>query len=350
MKKMTAFALACAAGLTVQTWAAGGGDDRDLINQAAADRNPAAAAPAAQRQADAAAAAPALRSDDLDAAEAHARSDAALSQARLELVLARKALKSGDSAGADRRARSALALLAPVQGDVSVWELQAEGIIARATRTAANVALSDAPQDAATAPAAASSARSPAEAPPAYTASAVEPNEALLRDQKQQYEAYSTDEARRLIEVNDARIAPRGEVAYPADWKERVARRSKWAGGEVARSKSWTDKDGREWYAAIYDIRDVTYVVPDFQAPNLGFAENERNRLDRDALRQRSFIFGGTDEELAAGIPLLRFFGGVDDFAYRGPKYSREKQAEIIDQIKAFTTQQTEAAVIPLGN
>lgn len=332
MKKMTAFALACAGSLSVVAWAAGG-DDRDLIEAAAADRRAPAAAPAA---------AGAAKTDGLDAVESQARSEAALAQARLELVLARKSLKAGDAADAARRARAALKLLEPAAGDVSVWELQAEGILARASRAQARVTLSDSPQEAATTPAAATDGP--------RTPTIVEQDEARLAYQGALHEAYSADETRRLIEAHEARVAPQGEVAYPPDWKDRVARRAKWSGGEVARTRSWTDKDGREWYAAIYDIRDVTYVVPDFQpVVSLDFAENDRNGRDREALRQRSAIFGGYAEDLAAGIPLLRFFGGVDDMAFRGAKYSREKQAEIIEQIRAFTTQQTEALVIPLN-
>ncbi|MCC6358484.1 MAG: hypothetical protein IT450_07070 [Phycisphaerales bacterium] len=338
MKKMTAFALACAGSLSVVAWAAGG-DDRDLIEAAAADRRAPVAVPADAGPA---------KTSDLDAVEAQPRSEAALAQARLELVLARKSLKAGDAADAARRARAALVLLEPAGGDVSVWELQAEGILARASRAQARVTLSDSPQEAATAPAAAAASPATPDAP--RTATIVEQDEARLAYQGALYEAYSADETRRLIEAHEARVAPQGEVAYPADWKDRVARRAKWAGGEVARTRSWTDKDGREWYAAIYDIRDVTYVVPDFQpVVSLDFAENDRNGRDREALRQRSAIFGGYAEDLAAGIPLLRFFGGVDDMALRGAKYSREKQAEIIEQIRAFTTQQTEALVIPLN-
>ena len=48
-------------------------------------------------------------------------------------------------------------------------------------------------------------------------------------------------------------------------------------------------------------------------------------------------------------IMLERFFGGVDDFAYRGPKYSQERQAQIVDTINAFLKRQNEAGIISIA-
>src|SRR5262249_41372679 len=140
---------------------------------------------------------------------------------------------------------------------------------------------------------------------------------------------------------------PNHEIGYPDDWKERVARRSRFANGQAARTPGVTGADGKEWYAAMYDIRELTYVPPSFApAFSLDPVEDLRNTLDRDALRQRSQIFSGTAEDLAAGIPLLRFFGGVDDYEFRGPMYSREKAAQIAEQVKVWTQQFNEAKVI----
>ncbi len=107
------------------------------------------------------------------------------------------------------------------------------------------------------------------------------------------------------------------------------------------------DKDGREWYVAIYDIRDVTYQPPDFHATDgLSLTQSLRDTLDRDALRRSSYLFNGYPEDLAAGIPLLRYFGGIDDFEYRGPKYSQERRQQVIDMIKRFTEAHTAEAYV----
>jgi hypothetical protein len=91
---------------------------------------------------------------------------------------------------------------------------------------------------------------------------------------------------------------------------------------------------------ALYDIRDLIYVAPDFQPPmGVTVGEQLRNLFDREALRWRSEIFGGLPEDLAAGIPLLRYFGGIDDRA--GPRYSAERQQHIVDMIKAFVGPRT---------
>ena len=161
------------------------------------------------------------------------------------------------------------------------------------------------------------------------------------------YDAYKATEARQLTEADEARVVPDGEMSFPNDWPERVAKRAKYADGQIARSKSWVDNEGREWYVAIYDIQDVTYLPPDFHATDgLSITRQLRDTLDRDALRQRSYLFNGYPEDLAGGIPLLRYFGGVDDFAMRGPKYSHERRQQVIDMIKRFTDANTAEAYI----
>lgn len=364
--------------------------DHDLIARAAAN----------QSAADLRVAAPTTAMAD---EESHARAAVALADARLEMVLARKAHKADKHEEAARRAIRALNSLRglPAKVDASDLELQAEGILAKASRKGVNVeslrgklGAGGDPQGAATQQAAPidtdpldlkskaaheivrgySGADTPDIAtqaapddlkqrtlrnqPPsdlgyrpgreAFDRTAItERNEQRLHYQGSLEEAAKSDELRRLVEADEARVAPQSDVSYPDDWKERVARRSRFAGGEVARSATAKDASGRESYAAIYEINDLSYVPPDFQPSiSLDPVEDLRNTLDRDALRNRSMIFGGWPEDLAAGIPLLRFFGGVDDFAYRGPKYSREKAAEIAEQVKAFTAQMNESKII----
>jgi hypothetical protein len=372
------------------------GADRELIAKAAANRS---APTAADKPATPAAA---RGGEDLGSAETKARTDVALADARLELVLARKAMRSDRFEEAARRALRAQSALRglPKEVDASVWELQADGIVARAEKHGVNIAGlrvalgAGGDPDNSTTQAAGTVDHDPldtaskaavdvvrqysgANTPDIDTTVSAETlrqrtqrrgvddigyrpgREAFDRDaiaerdqQRLAYEdslsdATRSDELRRLVEADELRVAPARETSYPDDWKERVARRARYAGGEIARSPSWTGSDGREWYAAMYDIRELTYVPPDFApAFSLDPVEDLRNTLDRDALRQRSQIFSGTAEDLAAGIPLLRFFGGVDDFAFRGPMYSREKAAQIAEQVKAFTTQVNESKVI----
>lgn len=356
------------------------GEDKALIKQAAERQRPAVAAPYK------------AASDALSRAESQAAADLALAQARLDLVQGRRALREGRMSAAAQKARTALAALQRLATtiDVSVYELQAEGIIARAERGNRAVAtLGEPPQDEAgaeremsdTAPpdqlarkarAAAKIARRYAGADiddidtrgdaDALAARALErqvPHEtygyrpaeeivdlrSLLERDEQRYfyermlrEAYKNNEAEILIGSDEARIAPSGDVAYPDNWPEIVEKRKAYAGGIIARSPSWVDKDGREWYMAVYDIQDVTYQPPDFHATDgLTITEQLRNVQDRAALRLYSEIFSGYPEDLAAGIPLLRYFGGIDDFEARGPKYSPERRRQVIDMIKRFT-------------
>ncbi len=365
-------------------------NDRDLIARAAANQ------PASQQRT----AAPGSETAD---DESRARAEVALADARLEMVLARKAHKADKHEEAARRAIRALNALRglPAKVDVSDIELQAEGIIAKAGRKGVNVenlrtklGAGGDPQGTATQQAPPpdsdpldlkakaaheivrgySGANSPdisttatpdelkqrtlRNQPPsdlgyrpgreAFDRAAIaERNEQRLHYQGSLEDAAKSDELRRLVEADEARIAPQSDVRYPDDWKDRVARRARFAGGEVARTATTKDASGRDSYAAIYDINDLTYIPPDFQPSiSLDPVEDLRNTLDRDALRNRSMIFGGWPEDLAAGIPLLRFFGGVDDFAYRGPKYSREKAVEIAEQVKAFTAQMNETKII----
>ncbi|MCG3126504.1 MAG: hypothetical protein CHACPFDD_01340 [Phycisphaerae bacterium] len=357
--------------------------DRDLLQRTSAERP--AAVPADER---------AVAERATDPAEVQARADLAIAQARVDLLAARRALSDGRAADAADTARRVLAALRtlPPGIDASVYELQAEGVLARAERLSAAGA-SDAPIHAGqSAPADANTQRDSAGAAPldpledksraaARIARRYEgadtddidtrgdaavlrersvreqepsphygyrPGEAIVdvhallhRDeQRYWYEralrtAYKTDEARRLTEVDETRVTPEGDVAFPDDWPEKMARRAKYRGGVVARSPNWTDKDGREWYLAVYDIHDLIYEPPNFQATDgLPLTLRLQNDLDRAALRERSQIFSGYADDLAAGIPLLRYFGGVDSI---GGYYNLGRQAEIVDMIRRFS-------------
>jgi hypothetical protein len=369
-------------------------DDYELIAQAAADQTNTSENAKAVRQP----ATGATGSAELGQLERQARIDLTLAQVRLELILARKALRTQDHRDAALRAHHVLSLLKelPAEIDGSASELQAEGILARAAkagidvdelaaqaadkpalpqfddylddqaRAAARVAqrYTGADRDTIDTRASAETLRRRAlrrQVPDDYgyrPAKEIIDTDAILERDRQRlhYEealrkAYLADAARLLTAADEARVVPEGDIAYPDDWPDKVARRAKFEGGEVARSESWIDKDGREWYVALYDIRDLIYVPPDFQPSfSLDPVEDLRNTLDRHALRWRGGIFNSFHPyDLWDAIPLLRYFGGVDDFAWRGPKYSVERQEQIVEMIKAFTTQSTESQVIPLA-
>lgn len=363
-------------------------DDRHLISRApraAAQVEPQAPAPAA----------PGAPADD----ELTARAEANLAVAKLELVLARKAARANDLSVAARQAQHALILIRqlPSAIDASDLEFQAEGILARAAQAGVNItalerdAAAQAPLDPDDAEldrdvqGAAAVARQ-YEGPPrrdidasgdaralrdrtirrqagdchAYRPAAeiVDVDAILARSRARTVyqgaleQAYSEDEARILVNADEARLVPESDVAYPPDWPQRVARRSQWAGGQIARSPSWFDKDGREWYVAIYDVRDLIYVPPDFLRSAWVADHRFRPQMlqDREALRENSFIFRGWTgwESLEFGIPLLRYFGGVDPWIDRGPKYSPEKQRELVRMIQAFVGGEVEAISTPV--
>jgi len=349
--------------------------DRELINQAAAARAPQPAPPQKGE-----ALPPRPEADSLAQQEQQARTELTLAQARLELVQARRSIKDEKRADAARRAQRVLALLKelPADVDASDLEFQAKGILADAAKAGIDVAGELDRRVAAAGKVARQYSGDPREvvdttgdaqrlrqrtltrqSPDDY---GYRPGKSIidadslraLDQQRLHYEdvlhdLYKSDELRHLVEADEARVTPEGDIAYPPDWPQKVARRAKYEGGQIARSQSWTDKDGREWYVALYDIAELIYVPPDFAPPSSLFIdEAAREAIDREALRVRSRIFGGYAEDLAAGIPLLRFFGGIDDYALRGPKYSAERQRQIVEMIRAFTEQVSEAKIISL--
>lgn len=368
-------------------------EDRALLARAAADR------PSAQASAGpAGSAATAAATDDLSQEEQRARIDATMAQMRLELVLARKALRSNDLPAAARHALRVQELRRelPASVDLSEAELMAEGILARAAKAGVDLSATlstdgppepsggrlledyldrqvDAalhhagrydgpPRDTIDPALDAATLRQQTLANQVPDESGYRPGRELIdaateseRDQQRLWYdsvldmAVKADEARLSTDALQARLAPGREVAYPADWPERVARRSAYQGGLIARSAAWTDPGGREWYAGVYDIHDLIYSAPDFASPLTGHpAEDLRNALDRDALRRNSEIFNGTAADLAAGLPLLHYFGGVDAEVLRGPRYDVQRQKEIVELIRAFTTQRTEPLIVPL--
>lgn len=380
--------------------------DRELLARAAQEgAKPSARAETKTDTRSAPAAPP--ETGELTAAEAQAQADLLVAQARVDLIQARKALQAGRNDDAQKLAQRVIDALdrLPREIDASVYELQAEGILARVSRTTAGhgevtagemdhsdkrsrAGYADADpfervDDQARASTMIARRYSGADVPYVDAAASPEtlrdraierqvphkrygyrPAEEIVdidgileRDTQRYFYEHALDvavkfnEADRLTHAEEARIAPESDVAYPDDWQRKVAKRAKYKDGVIARSPSWKDKDGREWYMAVYDIHDLIYEAPDFIPKfDLNAASNVQTALNMDALRYRSEIFGGYADDLAAGIPLLRYFGGggIDDLAYRGPKYNLEKQREIVEMIRRFTGGRTaDPAVSP---
>ncbi len=319
---------------------------------------------------------------DLDRAVAEAETDALFAQAKLELIVARRALADEQWGVAAQKANLALEALRSLRGriDVGEQELVAEGILARAHReggintdpihlergidAATEIARGydgvDKPEIDTRGNAKEIRARTLRQVPDRYgyrpgrsifDVDRIDDREEARRAyQDALRDAYKDDEARLLVQVDEARTAPNGIVSYPDDWPEKAARRdARYPGGRIAKGASVTDADGTEWYVAVYDIHDLIYVPPDFvPVASMHPLENFRNFADRHAIRWQSQIFRGFPEDLAAGIPLLNYFGGIDPFQLRGPKYSLERQQQVIDMINAFTKRHPEAKVTPV--
>ncbi len=315
--------------------AAAGQDDHALIAQVAAERDTSADATAPP----ATAAVPneqAATAADLDHRERRARSEVTVARMRLELVLARKALRGGDHTAAARHALRVLRFVRalPPGYDASAFELMAEGIVARAARAGADVAaLRAAARDATVSP------------PPAPAISRAHPDTG-----PPQADAAASVPAGNPVAPFSLRPAAGGNIYYPSDWPEKVARRVRFRGGQIARSESWIDADGHEWYVALYDVHDLIYVPPDFGPYlSLDMSENLRTVTDRNAFWTCGGTLGFWDPaRIEQTLAALDYFGGVDPYARRGPKYSVERERQIADMIQAFTTQKTQSEMIIL--
>jgi tetratricopeptide (TPR) repeat protein len=142
--------------------------------------------------------------------------------------------------------------------------------------------------------------------------------------------------------VEQARMTPRDEgLVYPADWAERSAKRAKYDAGEIYRSPSATGDDGQEYHTSIYDLGDLVHYVPDFY----GGHDPDRNRhlqslTDRDWIRRRSLMFAGYAPDLAAGIPVMQYYGGIDPWAV-SPRTDAVELERVMRTIDTFLARQT---------
>ncbi|MCB9853974.1 MAG: hypothetical protein H6819_12810 [Phycisphaerales bacterium] len=141
-----------------------------------------------------------------------------------------------------------------------------------------------------------------------------------------------------LLTAAEAALPPsaQGDMTFPQNWAEKSAKRSKYRDGVIYRTPDFTGPDGQTYYTAIYDLGDLVHPVPNFYAPwALSGWEQRVQMEDRAALRNRSQIFGGYADDLAAGLPLLHFFGGVDNNAVSTRTDPRESQ-RVVRMIEQF--------------
>lgn len=342
MKRLLPMSMAVALGLTM-VCPATGQDDRALIAQVAAERPQTAATSVRQDPQAAASPPPDTAPGELDRREHRARTEVTVAEMRLELVLARKALRAGDATAAARHALRVARLVRalPPGYDASAFALMAEGIVSRAEKAGVDVTTLRL-QPVATPTASPRTSTAPADG----AAGAPLPHPRTPSGRTTVYPQASDDPRA----TGGPHPAADGSVYYPADWPERIARRAAYRGGQIARSDSWIDQEGREWYVAVYDVHDLIYVPPDFRPYlSLDSSENLRTVTDRNAF----WTTGGAagfwgSNHLEQTITALDYFGGVDPYVRRGPKYSVEREQQIADMIEAFTTPRTESKIIIL--
>jgi hypothetical protein len=143
-----------------------------------------------------------------------------------------------------------------------------------------------------------------------------------------------------VLNSDEAAMAPLAELAFPADWPERTARRAKYRDGVIYESRPYQGKDGKMYTTVIYNLGDLVHPVPNFYASYPGTAREQRmQNLDRQYLRERSQIFNGYPEDLAAGLPLLHFFGGIDNNAV-SPRTDPRQTERIVRIIERFVNDQ----------
>ncbi len=171
----------------------------------------------------------------------------------------------------------------------------------------------------------------------------IEIDEALYGDQAvHAYErelsaALNRRRAQNLIHQQIAAMPPMPEadLAYPHDWAEKTARRSEYRDGVIHEGAPFVGPDGQTYQTVIYDLAELVHPVPNFYAAYPGTAREQRMQsLDRHYIRERSMIFNGWPEDLAAGLPLLHFFGGIDNnaFSTRTDPYETQRIVETLNR------------------
>ncbi len=126
-------------------------------------------------------------------------------------------------------------------------------------------------------------------------------------------------------------------MVYPDDWEALTKRRERFADGTIYKGPEFRTADGEVRQTVMYDVSSLLHPVPDFtSAPTMDLRLIIQSTADRAALREASEIFTGYADDLAAGIPLLQFFGGFEEDRSRQTQSTDESRADLmrlIDQI-----------------
>lgn len=142
---------------------------------------------------------------------------------------------------------------------------------------------------------------------------------------------YTLDRASEPMDIE------RRVFAYPGDWEARSRGRERFRDGRIYVGPEFRSEDGELRQTVVYDVAALVHDAPQFtDAPQLDLAVAMRTMLDREALRRGSQIFNGYPSDLAAGIPLLYYFGGVEEGPIRatgGTEARLEDLSHLIQQV-----------------
>lgn len=286
-----------------------------------------------------------------------------LTDTRLDLAQSRAALSAGDAILAKAKAKSAGMRLdsLPPDVDVSIYRSEIKEAMnsarradrrnARSRQVDESLTLGDAGEmTPVNTNAPANATTPPADATTVTTAEVSDPNAMAVHDDDQHVYDRSVAMALRqnradwLLRDNSDMIVPMNDMTYPADFPTKTRNRARYADGVIYESQPFTGADGQTYTTAIYDISDLVVSVPDFYAPYPATAREQRQwELDRQCLRERSYIFNGYAEDLAAGLPLLNFFGGINQNAIGGGT-DPYRVAKVMRTIDAFLNNQNGGA------
>jgi len=140
-------------------------------------------------------------------------------------------------------------------------------------------------------------------------------DERRFREEADLTRAYKADEADLLARGGESRRIPRDVVTFPDDWDQLADRRQPYRDGILYEGPAERNDQGELVQTVVYDIRSLVSPALNFHyIPMFDLHAASRNTQDREALRRGSEIFNGYPHDLAAGIPLLDFFGGVGDW------------------------------------
>ncbi len=142
------------------------------------------------------------------------------------------------------------------------------------------------------------------------------------------------DEGEALARIGESRALPSSVMVYPRDWQQRTARRAEYADGIMYKGEPFRDENGEIKQTIVYDIQGLLMPVPRFfDLPAMDLRITTREVGDRAALRSGSAIFSGYAHDLAQGVSLLPYFGGIGGARYMEP-IDRQAQDDLMRMVR----------------